>query len=186
MRKSKLKLISLLLEDIVNRLNSQSDYDIFEEEISEVLDWLFIREKGSKDKIMEIVFQEFQSYRDNKFFDDKTLDCINHLYKFTRKQVSKHLSFNDLDEDEQESIFESTKDCLVIKENIEFNKKKGRKEDYVIVMKKELIYNYKRLKELKSNPNVKIGQWFPGIPGNINNAGCLGTVVYKIKKRKEK
>ena len=167
MRKSKLKLISLLLEDIVNRLNSQSDYDIFEEEISEVLDW-------------------FQSYRDNKFFDDKTLDCINHLYKFTRKQVSKHLSFNDLDEDEQESIFESTKDCLVIKENIEFNKKKGRKEDYMIVMKKELIYNYKRLKELKSNPNVKIGQWFPGIPGNINNAGCLGTVVYKIKKRKEK
>lgn len=180
MRKSKLKILTLLLENIINSRNSNHesyDYDILEEEISEVLDWLFIRENGNKQRIMDIVYKEFEPYVNNKFFDNDTYYCMEHLYKFTRRQVSKHTSFNTLDEDEKESIFEPTMDCLVIKEEREFNTPIEKERKYIL--KSQWVYSYKQFNKLRTNPNVKIMHFQPEL--QTKAAGVFGKVFYKEK-----
>ena len=181
MKKSKLKILTLLLENIINSRShglESYNYDILEEEISEALDWLFIRENENKQKIMDIVFKEFEPYINNKFFDNDTYYCMEHLYKFARRKVSRHTSFNSLDEDEKESIFEPTKDCLVIKKEREFNTQKENEKQYIL--KSQWIYNYKQLKHLKANPHIKIVSFQPEL--QTQKSGVFGKIFYKEKK----
>ena len=178
---SKMNMMLLLLQDIISRRTNEIEsynYDTMKEEISEVLDWLFIREKGNKIKVMEIVFNAFNWYKGNGFLNDDSIKCMKHLYSYTKKKISNHTPFNILDEDEKESIFEPTSDYLIIrkkKDKIEPEENRERIRGKVKTTC-ESIYTYRRIKELKANPYVKIIKF---LPGTSQSLGCLGKVVYK-------
>lgn len=180
--KSKLNVISLLLEDIISRRTNEIEnynYDTMKEDISEALDWLFIREKNDKIKVMEIAFDAFNSYEGNRFLNNDAIRCIKHLYAYTKKSISRHNSFNSLDEDVKESIFEPTSDYLIIKkkkDKIIPNEDKSRIKGKVTQIC-EPIYSYRRIKELRQNKYIKIIKFLPEV--RTQSLGYMGKIIYK-------